>query len=241
MHVHGTRGRTALPSALVVVVACALLAAAAATASAPPASQELALFLRAHTAVTQPGSHGRPMLVVSRTRPITEERTALPVIGHVTGPRGTKWLRVLLPGRPNGRSGWIKQEGTYRRDTPWRIVIRTSQRRVTVYERGHAVRSFEAVVGKPSTPTPVGRFFVEEAIELSSSDVGAPYALALSARSNVLQEFAGGPGQIALHGLQHVGGVLGTAASHGCVRLGNDVMRWLVYRVGPGVPVTVEQ
>jgi lipoprotein-anchoring transpeptidase ErfK/SrfK len=55
----------------------------------------------------------------------------------------------------------------------------------------------------------------------------------------VLQEFDGGPGQIALHGLSNVGGVPGTAASHGCVRLDDAVMRWLAYRIGPGTPVTI--
>jgi len=55
----------------------------------------------------------------------------------------------------------------------------------------------------------------------------------------VLQEFDGGPGQIGLHGLDNVGGVLGSAVSHGCVRLADRVMRWLVGRIGPGVPVTI--
>jgi lipoprotein-anchoring transpeptidase ErfK/SrfK len=55
----------------------------------------------------------------------------------------------------------------------------------------------------------------------------------------VLQEFDGGPGQIALHGLENVGGVPGTAVSHGCVRLDDLAIRWLVARVGPGVPVTI--
>jgi lipoprotein-anchoring transpeptidase ErfK/SrfK len=94
-------------------------------------------------------------------------------------------------------------------------------------------------VGKPSTPTPRGEFFVEEVIALRRGDVGAPYALALSARSNVLQEFDGGPGQIALHGLDNVGGRLGTAVSHGCVRLADDAMRRLVVSIAPGVPVTI--
>jgi lipoprotein-anchoring transpeptidase ErfK/SrfK len=101
------------------------------------------------------------------------------------------------------------------------------------------VRTDKAVVGKPSTPTPHGTFFVEEVIQLRPRDVGAPFALALSARSNVLQEFNGGPGQIGVHGLSNVGGVLGTAVSHGCVRLANATMRWLVLRIGPGVPVTI--
>ena len=108
-----------------------------------------------------------------------------------------------------------------------------------VYRSGRLVRTFRAIVGKPSTPTPHGEFFVEEAVELRPGDVGAPFALALSARSNVLQEFDGGPGQIALHGLMNVGGRLGTAVSHGCVRMDNAAMRWLVTRFGAGVPVTI--
>ena len=95
------------------------------------------------------------------------------------------------------------------------------------------------MIGKPSTPTPMGAFFVEEAVQLSAGEVGSPFALALSARSNVLQVFEGGPGQIAMHGLAHVGGVPGTAISHGCVRLDAKTMTWLVARIGPGVPVTI--
>ena len=112
---------------------------------------------------------------------------------------------------------------------------------MTVYRNGRAIRVFKAIVGKPSTPTPRGQYFVEESIQLRPGDVGAPFALALSARSTVLQEYAGGPGQIAIHGRDNIGGVLGTAVSHGCVRLADRAMRWLVAwgRIGPGVPVTI--
>jgi lipoprotein-anchoring transpeptidase ErfK/SrfK len=172
-------------------------------------------------------------------RPITGEQTMLPVVGHATDAEGRGWLRVRLPGRPNSQTGWIAQAGTVARVTSWHIVVRVSRRSVVVYREAHAVRTFEAVVGKPSTPTPVGEFFVEESIALSSAVVGAPYALALSARSNVYREFEGGPGQVALHGLANVDGVPGTAVSHGCVRLTAAAMTWLVARIGPGVPVTL--
>jgi lipoprotein-anchoring transpeptidase ErfK/SrfK len=119
------------------------------------------------------------------------------------------------------------------------IVVEISRRRVTVYQHARVVRTFLAVVGKRSTPTPRGEFFVEEAIALPSDAVGAPFALALSARSDVYQEFAGGPGQVAIHGLGNVGGSPATAVSHGCIRLDAAAMNWLVLRVGPGVPVTI--
>jgi lipoprotein-anchoring transpeptidase ErfK/SrfK len=111
---------------------------------------------------------------------------------------------------------------------------------VLVYRRGRHVRTFAVIVGKPSTPTPRGHFFVEETIRMVPGSAGAPFALALSARSNVLQEFEGGPGQIALHGLAGVGGTLGTAVSHGCVRLANRTIGWLAARIAPGVPVTIK-
>jgi lipoprotein-anchoring transpeptidase ErfK/SrfK len=120
-------------------------------------------------------------------------------------------------------------------------VIDTSRRQLTVYRAAQVIRTFGAVVGRPSTPTPLGEFFVEEAVALPSSAVGAPYALALSARSDVFQEFEGGAGQVAIHGRGQVGGSLGTAVSHGCVRLDSEAMRWLVMIVGPGVPVTIRR
>ena len=70
-----------------------------------------------------------------------------------------------------------------------------------VYRNGRPVRIVKAIVGKPSTPTPRGEFFVEEESSWGEPK-RVPFALALSARSDVLQEFDGGPGQIALHGLR---------------------------------------
>jgi lipoprotein-anchoring transpeptidase ErfK/SrfK len=232
---------------LALVTALVLLAATSIGAAPAPAvtivvvkpSQELAVLFRPHEAVSRPSRHSAPVYFVRVRRPITEERTVLPVLGHRTSSDGLRWLHVRLPGRPNGRTGWIMKRATVSATTSWHIVIDTSRRRVIVYKRSRPVRSFRAIVGKPSTPTPRGRFFVEETIKLRAGDVGAPYALALSAHSNVLQEFDGGPGQIALHGLANVGGVLGSAVSHGCVRLNSGAMSWLAVRIGPGVPVTI--
>jgi lipoprotein-anchoring transpeptidase ErfK/SrfK len=202
-----------------------------------PTQQVVSLF-SPHRAYLEPSKRSRQLALISTKRPITDQRTVLPVLGRRTG-NGHRWFLVRLPGRPNGRTGWITRRATVSWRTPWHIVVSTSSRRVSVYRRGRGMRAFKAVVGRPSTPTPFGDFFVEETIKLSPSAVGAPFALALSARSTVYQEFAGGPGQIALHGLRNVGGRPGTAASHGCVRLDGRAMTWLIRRIGPGVPVTI--
>lgn len=197
------------------------------------------MFVRGQTALVEPRSRAARRAWVERRRPITLGRTVLPVIGRSTDAQGARWLRVRLPGRPNNRTGWIREARTTRAQTAWHLVVDLSERRVTVYRGGRVVRAFSAVVGEPATPTPRGRYFVEETVLLRAADVGAPFALALSARSYVLQEFAGGPGQIAIHGIRNVGGRMGTAASHGCVRLDTAAVTWLGERIGPGVPVTV--
>jgi lipoprotein-anchoring transpeptidase ErfK/SrfK len=209
----------------------------AATATAADRYQELAELSVSQEAFANPGAD--PLKRVTATRPITGEQTVLPVLG-ATWHGGLQWLHVRLPGRPNGTAGWIERSGTKLEYTPWRIVVSTARRRVFVYDAGRIARSFAAVVGAPATPTPKGQFFVEENVAEPPSFPGAPYALALSARSNVYQEFDGGPGQIAIHGVDNVGGAPGTAASHGCIRLETSDITWLADRIDPGVPVTIQ-
>jgi lipoprotein-anchoring transpeptidase ErfK/SrfK len=146
----------------------------------------------------------------------------------------------MLPGRPDGSTGWIAQRGTRETTTNWHLVVDLTARRVRVYRGGHVVRTFRAVVGKPSTPTPAGEFFVEETLRMPAGEAGGPFALALSARSNVLREFEGGPGQIAIHGRDDLGGTLGAAESHGCIRLATASIDWLATRIGPGTPVNID-
>lgn len=201
--------------------------------------QPLAALLASHRVHASPDARGRVVATIAELRPITAERTTLPVVGVATDRRGIRWLRVMLPGRPNGSSGWIAAQGTRRLVTAWHLFVSLGARRVRVYRDGRLVRSFGAVVGKPSTPTPTGSFFVEETLQMSAGEPGGPFALALSARSDALQEFEGGPGQIALHGRDNLGGTLGAAESHGCVRLGTPSIDWLAERIGPGVPVTI--
>jgi lipoprotein-anchoring transpeptidase ErfK/SrfK len=231
------------------LTAAVLAIAASAGAGAPPAgareaqamrpAQELATLLTPHRVVSALDARPSRASTLPASRPITGGPTVLPVVGRRTTTDGVHWLRVMLPGRPNGARGWIAKRGTVLTTTSWHLVVRTSSRRVLVYRHGRIVRSFAAIVGKPSTPTPNGQFFVEESVRMLPGSAGAPFALALSARSDVLQEFGGGPGQIAVHGVANLGGTPGTAVSHGCVRLANRSIAWLAARIAPGAPVTI--
>jgi hypothetical protein len=202
-------------------------------------AQEAAVLLVGHRVHRRPDAASPEFAAVPARRPITGERTTLPVLSHAHRADGIRWLKVMLPGRPNGSSGWIAQQGTRPLVTGWHLVVSLDARRVTVYRHGRVLRRFGAVVGKPSTPTPTGSFFVEETLRMTPGEPGGPFALALSARSDALQEFEGGPGQIAMHGRDNLGGTLGAAESHGCVRLATSSIDWLAQRIGPGVPVRI--
>jgi lipoprotein-anchoring transpeptidase ErfK/SrfK len=234
------RGVSALVLLLLMAGAGSVLVAPApAAGSQVAASQPLVVLLHNHVVRTGPSTHARRSESVRARRPITGVRTVLPVIGDTVSDDGQSWLHVRLPGRPNGHKGWIPANRTRLASTAWHILIKLSARRVIVYQNGRAERRFRAVVGKPSTPTPRGRFFIEEALTVSPRYAGGPFALATSARSPVLQEFEGGPGQIALHGTDNLSGALGTAASHGCIRFDTPAITWLAERIGSGVPLTI--
>ena len=226
----GVVARTAPPQADV--------APARAQAPADEHRQPLVALLRDHVVRAAPDPEARRTGSVTARRPLTHVRTVLPVLRRTTGRNGGEWVRVRLPGRPNDRRGWISADGTRDRATKWRITVRLKKRLVVVSHDGRVHGRFRAVIGADATPTPRGRFFIEE--ELHAPKIpGGPWALAVSARSTVIKQFAGGPGQIALHGTQGIPGALGSAVSHGCVRLSPRAITWMAERIRPGAPLVV--
>jgi len=148
---------------------------------------------------------------------------------------------VRLPGRPAGRVGWVAAANAVVARSPWSVVVDRAARRASVYRNGRLYRHYPVVVGTSSTPTPAGRYFVVEHVPQAPGSVLGPWALATSAFSHVLQEFDGGPGQIALHGRAGIlaGDPLGTARSHGCIRFDNDVIQQLSGLLTNGTPIDI--
>jgi lipoprotein-anchoring transpeptidase ErfK/SrfK len=156
---------------------------------------------------------------------------------------GRRWLQVRLQDRPNDRRGWILRDRTTVATTPWRLVVSRSKRTLAVLRAGRLVRRASVVVGASRTPTPVGHFAVGEAIRQPAGSELGPWAIHLTAHSDVLDDYGGGPGRIALHGRSGalLRDPLGSARSHGCVRMDNVFLRWLVVRAGAGTPVDVRR
>jgi lipoprotein-anchoring transpeptidase ErfK/SrfK len=163
------------------------------------------------------------------------------VLGSAVDADGRGWLKVLLPDRPNTNTGWISDDVVELSRTGWRVVVDLRHRRGLAYDNGKLIRSWPVVIGKPSTPTPKGQFAVYERVrQPDDSDLG-PWALHITAHSNVLDNYGGGPGRVALHGRRFdlLADPLGSARSHGCVRMDNKVISWLAARIGPGTPVVI--
>lgn len=177
--------------------------------------------------------HGKIVGAVSDTTPLTHQPMVLPIIASKPG-----WLRVRLPGRPDGSTGWISTRRTTPGTTPWLVKVNRAERKARIYLSGKLQHTFSVVVGRPSLPTPTGTFFVVEVFEDRGS-VSGPYALATSAYSNFLQEFDGGPGQIALHGREGLPEPLGTASSHGCIRFEDTAISWLAYHLPQGTLIVI--
>jgi lipoprotein-anchoring transpeptidase ErfK/SrfK len=155
---------------------------------------------------------------------------------------GQEWIRVLLPYRPDGSTGWIPRDDVVLSHTPYWIRVSTGRRRVDVYRDGHRVRGFRAVVGKPSTPTPHGLGAIYESDRQPDPHgfVG-PWVLALTLLSESLHSFDGGPGRVGIHGRDGASLLdpLGTASSHGCVRIDDGPVTWIASHVPVGTPVRV--
>jgi lipoprotein-anchoring transpeptidase ErfK/SrfK len=157
---------------------------------------------------------------VARVEPTGFGDTWLPVIATEGD-----WLRVLLPSRPNGSTGWLRTGDVRKAGTPYLVRVHLKTFRMELVQGGAVVGSWRVGTGKASAPTPAGRTFVLGAI----ADAGqhySPVILPLGTHSPTLDTFGGGPGTVAIH-TWPTAKVFGTASSDGCVRVPSDALERL--------------
>ncbi|MCO5997664.1 L,D-transpeptidase [Actinoallomurus rhizosphaericola] len=150
------------------------------------------------------------------------------------------WLKVLLPIRPNGSTGWVKASDVTLSSTTRRVEIDAKAFTFTVFDGDKVLRTGKVATGEGGTPTPAGRFYFTELVKPPNPNTGyGAYAFGLSGFSPTLKKFAGGPGQLAIHGTNQAS-ALGGKASHGCVRVSNDDITWMATNLTIGTPVVVK-
>ncbi|MGD9571061.1 MAG: L,D-transpeptidase [Thermoleophilia bacterium] len=239
-----TARRLLLAAALPLAAGLAAVSGAAAAPSPDvpgpptPAKAWVGRVLVPVTARTAPRPGARAKVVVQPVAPFAKGPTTL-LITRSTVVDGRRWVEVLLPRRPNGSRGWIPADVLRLRTTTLRVTIDLSDRRLTLRRAGRVVMRAPIAVGKPGTPTPTGFFAVAELVRtgMPGAFLG-PVVFPLTGYSETLNEFAGGDGRVAMHGTS-LPELIGTRASHGCIRLRNaDIVR-LSRLVRPGVPVVI--
>jgi lipoprotein-anchoring transpeptidase ErfK/SrfK len=151
-----------------------------------------------------------------------------------------RWYRVQLPIKPNGVTGYVRAAAVGVGPVRSRVVVDVSAKRLTLYRRGRPVLRAPVAVGSPATPTPLGRYYVNQ--RLIPPDPGGPYgpaAIGISAYSTVLTGWTQG-GPIAIHGTNEPWSI-GHAVSNGCIRVHNDVLRRLFKVTPAGTPVVIRR
>lgn len=131
--------------------------------------------------------------------------------------------------------------------TPTVVTVAHDSRTVRVFDRGEVAKTYKVAVGQPEYPTPMGQFSVqvmqkdppwnvpnsEWAGDLAGQTIpGGDPGNPLKAR------WVGFSGSVGFHGTSDAGS-LGSAASHGCVRMNVADVKDLFERVSVGTPVLV--
>lgn len=152
---------------------------------------------------------------------------------------GQTWIQLELPGRPNGRTGWVPRGAleTWHTVNGYLLVNRSTLQ-ATLFRGGRAIFSAPIGVGKASTITPPGHFYVLEKLITLNAPAYGPYALGTSAYAPTLHEWPGG-GVVGIHGTDEPQLIPGRP-SHGCVRMRNaDITRlWAIIALGTPIEIT---
>jgi hypothetical protein len=175
--------------------------------------------------------------LTTRTPDHTDELVL--VLRTTTAADGSRWLQVRTPLKPAGTTGWVPRAALSRLgavDT-WLVVDR---RRLTarLVRNGRVVFRAPVAIGKASTPTPPGRFYVRDRLlGLPAGGIYGPIAFGTSASSDTVTDWPGGS-IVGIHGTDEPQRIPGRV-SHGCIRLRNAAIRRLSGLMPVGTPVTI--
>jgi len=148
------------------------------------------------------------------------------------------WLLVDLPVRPNGTTAWVHRSDVTLSTHDARIVVDLTAMRLWAWEDGVLVAEGAIALGTDETPTPPGRYFLNEIQAQEDPDtLFGSWILGTSGFSEVLDEVDGGDPAVAIHGTNDPS-VLGTRVSLGCIRVHEDVVARLAL-LPLGTPVEV--
>jgi hypothetical protein len=149
------------------------------------------------------------------------------------------WVRVYLPMRPNGSQAWIHRSSVQLFSDNYLVQVQVSLHRLIVFDAGRAIIIAPVGIGRSVLPTPTGTYYIVDLLrQPDPNGEYGPFAFGLSAFSDVLQSFGGGPGEIGLHGTNDPSSV-GANVSHGCLRVADAIITELARLLPLGTPVMI--
>jgi lipoprotein-anchoring transpeptidase ErfK/SrfK len=208
---------------------------AAVSTTAPPAP--LRAVSTRGTAIPvyeQPTITGTPVTSLSASTTYQAPRTLLAF------EQDADWYHVYLPTRPNNSTGWVKaSDVNVSAPLEYSIKVSLANHKLWVLDNGAVQLTAPVAIGMPEFPTPAGTYYLTDPVDLHSMPNTAygVFAYGMSGHSDVLTEFGGGDGQIAIHGTNDPSGI-GHDVSHGCVRVLNDVIEQIA-KLPLGTPVYI--
>ncbi|MEA2168080.1 MAG: hypothetical protein QOF76_1380 [Solirubrobacteraceae bacterium] len=131
--------------------------------------------------------------------------------------------------------------------TPTVVTVSHDEKTVRVFDGGQVVQTYTVAVGDPTYPTPTGRFAVQSMqIDPDWNVPNSTWAGDLAGKTipggskdnPLVARWIGFDGSVGFHGTRELDS-LGTAASHGCVRMDPKDVKDLYTRVQIGTPVYV--
>jgi hypothetical protein len=152
---------------------------------------------------------------------------------------GQQWVELRHPLQPSGQVGWVQREALGRFHTT-RDSLVVDRRRLCMefFTDGRLRWTAPVGVGKPSAPTPGGRFWIQERFKIfDSSSSYWPYAFG-STDYSTLSHWPS-PGVIGIHGPAFDAGAIPGRRSDGAITLGIDDDAWLAKHLRLGTPVRV--
>jgi len=171
---------------------------------------------------------------------LSPNQNGSPLVLRVAGEAAGR-VRVWLPTRPNGSTGWVNSGDVKLGLNPYSLSVDLTRHRLTLRRYEKVTQRFPIGVGRSLTPTPSGSYFVTALLRLEDpKGIYGPYAFGTSAHSTVLNEFAGGNGRIGIHGTNQPSAI-GNNVSHGCIRLSNRAISRLARIVPLGTPVKIHR
>lgn len=179
----------------------------------------------------------RPLLCGALLVMLSGEALPAKAQEEATSDRFTTLLRESYP-------DLVPPEMVLPEERPLHITIDLSDRRLTLYQGDTVLRTIPVAVGRSAYPTPTGEFEVRQMIrDPSWMNPFTHEVIEGGSPRNPLGRFwigfwTDGTNWVGMHGTPNPESV-GTAASHGCIRLYNEDIQALFAQVSMGTPVTV--